>query len=694
MLIVGQPGAGKTTLLKTILDPTYIVPQGGDKKVESTLGVNIEEGWTFKHPDAESETVKVNIWDFGGQEIQYMTHHFFITPRALYVLVADDRKQNTYYDYWFRIINLLGKEKEGEKIKVLIVLNEINHRSVTNFDMDTYQKKYPDLELVKRDVDFSVKDGRCGALHHTIKTMLYELPEVHRPLPLLWKPIREDLIRLRQDHHHINYRQFSEICSTDRNGISLSETNDQKLFSRYLHNLGVLQHYQEFDSLYDFIILNPQWAVEAVYSVLKDKRVLDNKGRFTAEDLKEFWTDYSPQERSHLLDLMLKDKFEICYRSQLQPDTYISPQLLPDIKPKYDWSSSDTLKFRYQYPFMPKGIFSRFIVRVNEKIAGSCQDLVWKEGVVIEDDGCQGQILLTENPKDGLKVIDIEITGATNNRKYLLHQVRKEIEIIHKSLSENMNVEQMVPCNCAMCLDHASPHFYKFTVLESYREKNRPTIVCDKSIEDVAVMQLLEGVFDRKSLTEMLRNSGREKSIPTTEYHYHGPVNQISGGQVVQSEKIERQQFNTRDNIEIKDNPKSKIQVGSESAEPTQPVPPPPPKKWYQQWWFTALVSGAVTMLLVGYLTRHFVISLLTGIGVFLWMMWRNPKYWLIRMANIALTAAIGSLVFNFSIKYSYQKEGETLDISILDTPVLLSIGLLIFAAICVIAQKFGKQDM
>jgi GTPase SAR1 family protein len=38
---------------------------------------------------------RVNIWDFGGQEIYHQTHQFFLTERSLYALVADTRTENT-----------------------------------------------------------------------------------------------------------------------------------------------------------------------------------------------------------------------------------------------------------------------------------------------------------------------------------------------------------------------------------------------------------------------------------------------------------------------------------------------------------------------------------------------------------------------------------------------------------------------
>ncbi|NIO87249.1 MAG: hypothetical protein GTN53_21445, partial [Candidatus Aminicenantes bacterium] len=69
LLLVGEPGAGKTTLLNKILNPDYPVP---NEEEEPTLGIEINSEWDFAYSHDKSITFKTNIWDFGGQPIQYM----------------------------------------------------------------------------------------------------------------------------------------------------------------------------------------------------------------------------------------------------------------------------------------------------------------------------------------------------------------------------------------------------------------------------------------------------------------------------------------------------------------------------------------------------------------------------------------------------------------------------------------------
>lgn len=115
MLIVGEGKTGKTTLFEKMKDPAFdplACP------TDETHGINIHEGLEIKHKSLGEQVFRANLWDFGGQELQYMTHQFFLTPRALYVLMMDARTEAPNLPYWFKIISLLGKDREDSPEKV------------------------------------------------------------------------------------------------------------------------------------------------------------------------------------------------------------------------------------------------------------------------------------------------------------------------------------------------------------------------------------------------------------------------------------------------------------------------------------------------------------------------------------------------------------------------------------------------
>ena len=71
LIIVGEPEAGKSSLMEMLCNPKFSL----DSHSESTLGIDVKQ-WSFKDPRDKEKNLIANIWDFGGQQIQYMTHQF------------------------------------------------------------------------------------------------------------------------------------------------------------------------------------------------------------------------------------------------------------------------------------------------------------------------------------------------------------------------------------------------------------------------------------------------------------------------------------------------------------------------------------------------------------------------------------------------------------------------------------------
>ena len=74
MLLVGQGSVGKTSLVNRLITNNF------NPKENKTEGINIQP-WQLQ---VDSRQIKLNVWDFGGQEIMHATHQFFLTKRSLY----------------------------------------------------------------------------------------------------------------------------------------------------------------------------------------------------------------------------------------------------------------------------------------------------------------------------------------------------------------------------------------------------------------------------------------------------------------------------------------------------------------------------------------------------------------------------------------------------------------------------------
>jgi len=49
----------------------------------------VEQRLKQRTTETTTEGITFHIWDCGGQEVYYNTHHFFFTTKAIYVLVVD-----------------------------------------------------------------------------------------------------------------------------------------------------------------------------------------------------------------------------------------------------------------------------------------------------------------------------------------------------------------------------------------------------------------------------------------------------------------------------------------------------------------------------------------------------------------------------------------------------------------------------
>ncbi|BAZ08233.1 Miro domain-containing protein [Calothrix sp. NIES-4071] len=467
LLIIGEGGAGKTSLAKKIEDENYALEQNE----KSTEGIDVIQ-WKFTLDNGHE--FRVNIWDFGGQEIYHQTHQFFLTKRSLYALVADTRKENTDFYWWLKVAELLS-----DSSPVLIIKNEKQDRN-TEVNERQLRGEFTNLKEVLA-TNLETNRG-LAEIKQAIKQYISNLPHVgdKSPLPKLWVRVRSALENYSQTRDYLELSEYYRLCEINQ----LTDRQDMLRLSRYLHDLGVCLHFQDDSTLKHYVILRPEWGTNAVYKVLDNKTVKQNLGCFTQENLADIWQDNKyANMRDELLQLMMR--FKLCYQIPNRPGNYIAPQLLDIEQPEYSWDKSYNLILRYKYEFMPKGILTRLIVETHPWIEN--QKLVWKNGVVLNKDETRALVIENYNQRE------IKVSVSGNRKKELLAVVTHELDKINQTF-ERLQYQTLVPCNCIQCLGTENPNTYPLEKLRKRLKDGRYTVECEKSYEDVDVRRLIDDV--------------------------------------------------------------------------------------------------------------------------------------------------------------------------------------------------------
>ncbi len=456
LLLVGQGNVGKTFLMNRLL-------HNSTPETSTTEGIDIN---SWKIETKSSPNFRVNIWDFGGQEIYHSTHQFFLTKRSLYLLVWEARTDQHLisFDYWLNAIRLLSNNSP-----IMIVLNKMDER-IANIDEKSLKAKFKNIVSFHQ---VSAKSGQnIGELTTEIGLQIDSLPLIGDKLPKVWVQVRTELESL--ESNFISKEEYLSICN--KNGLS----NKRALFlSQYFHDLGVFLHFQDDSLLRNILFLKPEWATNAVYKILDSKEVVQQDGEFDSVVLDTILQDFESEKRPYIVRLM--NKFELCF--EVEQDKYLIPELLSPEKREFDWNYNDNLRFEYHYDFMPAGIMARFIVRVRNMVHDKT---FWKNGVIIQREKTRALVISDQYSRK----MNIWIQG--DNASYLLEIIRKELDAIHVSLNYP-DVPEKVPCNCPDCTNSTTPHLFNYLFVKRVGQENTfKTIPCEVSAKGVNVHKLLK----------------------------------------------------------------------------------------------------------------------------------------------------------------------------------------------------------
>ncbi|MEO1395444.1 MAG: COR domain-containing protein [Cyanobacteria bacterium J06634_5] len=422
LLLIGQGSVGKTSLVKRLLHGTY------NPNESQTDGLNVTN-WTI---EVNTKPVRLNVWDFGGQEIYHATHQFFLTKRSLYILTCNCRtsEDENRIEYWLKLIQSFGGNSP-----VIIVGNKSDEQPL-DINRKALKDKYPNIKAI---LETSCANGKgIEQLRTTITQEVAKLHDVYNLLPLTWFQVKEQLEEMDEDF--ITYNRYTGLCYEQK----VTEEQSQDQLIDLLHNLGLVLNFRNHPILKDTNVLNPDWVTTGIYAILSDDTLkTKTKGIFTTSDLDRILpSDRYPAKRYPYLTELMKE-FQLGFRiDSCTPAKFLIPGLLPKDEPENTNLQGDTLDFQYHYRILPESILSRFIVLTHEDIHN---ETYWRSGVMLhhtEGDSIENIARIKADPED--KKIFIAISGKNATRRTFLTILRKVFAKIHNSFA-NLTVTEWVP---------------------------------------------------------------------------------------------------------------------------------------------------------------------------------------------------------------------------------------------------------
>jgi|GEM_PF-939054 len=417
LILVGRGGVGKTCIIKRLLHDTF------DEREPETPGIEIQP-WPVTL--SEGDTVRLHVWDFGGQEILHATHQFFLTERTLYLLVLSGREGNPTQDaeYWLQLIRSFGGDS-----RVIIALNKaVQHPFDVNRGL--LLEKYP---LIAGFVPTDCEDA--SGIQQLKKLILEKTDGLeHRKVafPADWFEIKERLAGMKGNF--VTWDQYQEICRE----FGERDPEAQRQLATFLHILGIALNYRDDPRLKETHVLNPRWVTEGIYTLLRAGQKQWHEGVLTKADLSTVLDERRYPKSSHAFLLYLMEKFQLCFRLAGREERYLVPELLGENQPDLgELLAAPGLGFRYQYEVLPEGLLPRFIVQTH---ALSQKSPRWRTGVILEHEGCRA--VVRADPRE--RRVDIHITGNKVLQRSLLAIIREKLAEQHRDL-KGMVVDERVP---------------------------------------------------------------------------------------------------------------------------------------------------------------------------------------------------------------------------------------------------------
>lgn len=496
MILVGQGGVGKSCLLDSLQGKEF------DRNKPTTHGMVVQE-LKLQHPELPGIEMKLNVWDFGGQEIYHATHQFYLTNNSLFLLVWSARLG---YDagrlyYWLETIEALAPDSP-----IFIVATHSEPRGADLPKRDILYR-YPKVRFC--EVDNKTGLG-ISELQEAVTKIASKLKYMGAERPVSWVNATRKIRKMQK--RYISKRELYDVFF--ESGMNGSDFDNP---AEYLHEMGDILYYKNEPELQDLIIVNPEWVSEHIAVLLDSPELKETSGFLPKKIMNKLWSDLDKEMRCKFILLM--EKFELAYRVDDPETVCLIVEKLTFEEPDFFNRWENFRKHREisliydNMSAMPAGIPTRFIARTHRFTTFTH----WRNGALLKyekelpynpheqtDHSAQNLALVIAKPDR--KQILLKIRG--DSPEYFSALLRDTLELTLSKFS-GLRYEVKVPCyghNGEKC-----SHRFKILNLKKRLKQNILTIECPDGMEQMSVTKLLHGVDTTDMQTDRLVRIMREE---------------------------------------------------------------------------------------------------------------------------------------------------------------------------------------
>lgn len=410
VVFLGDGGVGKSLAIYRLLNNGINVSQKRDKSKENVWN-RIREVIKPSYDEFNGETtpgiaistqkciingedVRINYWDFGGQEILHSMHRMFLTQRTIYVVMVNAR-ENTLDErarYW---VNNIKSFAHGAPI--LIVINQIDQNLTASLNESSLRKLYPYIlpNIIKMSALKDSQDKFNHALRDEIHSGIYDMDSVHSVIPKSWKKLIDNVRGITENYMMMD--KFESLCM-EYNVIIYGKFKADLI--DWFQDIGVSFCYRKDRSLEDYMLLEPKWIVNAIYTILFNGRLVSKNGIILKNDLYTILKDdvitvkgidkeikrvqpdlrYKGFEVGYVLGVI--KRFKLSY--ELYDDSIFFPMLC-DRDEKISAIDAVGCAARhtvYKYSYLPENVVHRIIVDMKHDLD---YENVWFSGAVFSN---------------------------------------------------------------------------------------------------------------------------------------------------------------------------------------------------------------------------------------------------------------------------------------------------------------------